>query len=131
MPFCDAYADRKYQQIQQETWGYLAPEPGKVYYGEVTFAHAAYGGETAFLSIEFKTKDGKPLQDSPWSFEDIADYITTWICDQANGYRDGKPIPYSQRIECEGKVITFIGSYTRFKSDGYRITGRFQECKVT
>lgn len=130
MTAVDAYGERKYNQVQQETWGHLAPEDGKTYSGEVVFAHSAYGGVTAILLIDFSAKDGTPLQDNPWSFEDLSDYIIQWICDQANGCRDGKAIPYSQRINCDGKVISFIGNYKRLKSGDCRITGRFQERKI-
>lgn len=131
MPIIDAYGERKYQQVQRETWGHLAPEPGQTYRGAVMFAHAAFGGDTAFLSIDFTLPDGTPLNDNPWSYEDITNYIIDWICDQASGYRDHRPIPAAERFDVEGRVFSFTGSYTRFKNNNYRIIGKFRQLTLS
>lgn len=113
--------------VESQTWGHLAPEPGKVYQGTIVFACAAYAGDIAYLSIDFKLKDGTPLLDNPWSFEDLTDYVCEWVCDCANGWRDRKPFP---KRETDGKVFRFTGTYTRYKNNTRRITGSFQELTI-
>lgn len=131
MALSDAFAAHEAlhrDQVLSATFGHLAPEPGQVYHGSVVFACGAYGGDIAYLSIDFKTGDGTPLNDNPWSFQDLTGHICQWACDQANGYRGRKPI--SEPIETDGKVFAFNGTYTRFKNNNCRITGTFRQLAV-
>jgi hypothetical protein len=127
MSIVNAYGERRQEEVMRETWGHLSPVPGKTYRGTVAFACAAYGGVIAILSIEFTTTDGQPLLDNPWSYENLTDYIAQWVCDQANGWRDCKPIPTTERLKTDGKVLCFTGSYTRFKNNSCRIAGQFHQ----
>jgi hypothetical protein len=126
----ESYTAHERDKVLSATWGHLAPELGTYYYGSIVFAHGAYGGNTAVLSISFATRDGVELEDSPWAFEDLTDYVTDWICDQANGYRNHKPIPDAERVDPDGKVFRFTGSYCRFKNNNCRIHGKFTELSV-
>lgn len=65
----DAYAERKKQQVMQETWGHLAPKKGKTYKGYMIWAYGGWG-EIVLLAAAFKN-----LNDSPWLFEAMQEYI--------------------------------------------------------
>ena len=67
----DAYGERKYQEVMQDTWGHLAPEPGTKYEGYLTFAHSDYSSQGSII-IEARFEG---LDDSPWFFQDLNDYI--------------------------------------------------------
>lgn len=56
-------------RVQAETWGHLAPEPGRKYRGFIVWVHTAWG-EITPIEAEF---DG--LDCSPWFYEDIMDHI--------------------------------------------------------
>lgn len=114
--------------VESQTWGHRAPKLGKRYRGSVTFACGSYSDATAFLSIEFALPDGTPLNDNPWSYEDITNYIVDWICDQGNGYRDRQKL--AAPIQTDGKVFTFTGSYIRFKNNNCHIVGNFQPRQI-
>ena len=63
MPWTDAFIphEARYQAaVMQNTWGHLAPKPGRAYIGHVVFAYGAYG-DIVPIRCEF---DG--LDDSPW-----------------------------------------------------------------
>ena len=65
----DAYAERKKQEVMQDTWGHLAPEPGRSYKGRMLYAHGAYG-DMVLLDAEFED-----LNDSPWLWKAMQDFI--------------------------------------------------------
>ena len=73
MPFIDAYAERKYQEVQRDTWGHLAPKKGQKYIGTFAFAVGCYGG----LGGEVTACVFDGLDDSPWFYEALQDYICT------------------------------------------------------
>lgn len=114
--------------VESQTWGHLAPALGKAYRGSITFACASYGGDVAILSLEFARPDGTPLNDNPWSYEDLSNYIIDWVCDQANGYHGCEKI--AKPMQTDGKVFTFTGSYTRFKNNSCRIAGTVRERRI-
>lgn len=61
-------------EVQQETWGHLAPEAERAYTGTVLFA-ASEWGETVLLASDFPG-----LPDSPWLFDDLnslVDFVIT------------------------------------------------------
>jgi hypothetical protein len=101
----DAYADRKKQGVMEETWGHLAPEPGRRYQGTMLFTDSAYGD---LVLIEARWEG---LQDSPWLFEDMQDYIEV---------AETKP----------GRIYRWKGTYVRFKNGNHRFSGVLVEVAV-
>lgn len=95
----DAYAERKYQQVQRDTWGHLAPVARRVYQGYMVFTLGAYGD----ITLIDARWDG--LDDSPWLFEDMQDYI-------------------ADRAQESGTVYRFDGTYTMYKNGGHRFSGK-------
>lgn len=65
----DVYAERKRQQVMQDTWGHLAPQRGKSYKGIMVYAHGGYG-DIVLLDATFEN-----LSSSPWLFEAMQEYI--------------------------------------------------------
>lgn len=65
----DVYAERKRQQVTQDTWGHLAPKKGQSYEGYMIYAHGGYG-DIVLLDAGFKN-----LSDSPWLFEAMQEYL--------------------------------------------------------
>ena len=65
----DAYAERKEQQVLQDTWGHLAPKKGKSYKGTMIYAHGVYG-DIVLLYATFEK-----LNSSPWLFEAMQEYL--------------------------------------------------------
>lgn len=62
----------KYQQVQEETWGHLAPQRDRSYPGSMLFAQSQYG-DFVILRAEF---DG--LDDSPWLFDAMMSFVEKW-----------------------------------------------------
>lgn len=94
MTLVNAYGARWEADVMQDTWGHLAPEPGRVYAGTFVVAHGCYD-DLAVISAEFAD-----LPDSPWFHEHLHD----WISDQAT-----EP----------GKVYRFTGTYSRDRGDRF------------
>jgi hypothetical protein len=95
MSWIDAFrpAEEKYKnEVMGATWGHLAPESQKVYHGYIIFTFGDYGDITP-IKCEFKD-----LDDSPWFFQDMADFI----------YRKSK--------NRQGEVLKFIGTYWKSKT---------------
>lgn len=68
MGIVDAYAERKYRAVMQDTWGHLAPQTGTTYKGFVLFAH---DGFSAHLLLDF---DFAGLDGNPWTMEHVSDW---------------------------------------------------------
>lgn len=94
------------------TWGHLAPKPRNTYSGEILFAHAEYGDITVIRS----TID---VDDSPWFFEDIHDFIAGRRKDNESYVRRTKIQP--------GAVYRFTGTYTKFKNGNFRFSGKIKK----
>ena len=75
--YFDVYADRKFRDVEQETWGHLAAKKGQSYKGYMIYAHSAYG-DIVLIDAHFEN-----LNDSPWLFESMQDFIAE------NGERGG------------------------------------------
>ena len=56
------------QIVLHNTWGHLAPEPHRKYYGWFIVAKGAYGD---YIIFDYEFKD---LPDSPWFFEHFTEY---------------------------------------------------------
>ena len=65
----DVYGERKTQEVMKETFGHLAPKVEKQYKGFMVYAHSAYGD---IVLIDACFKD---LDDSPWLFENMNNFI--------------------------------------------------------
>lgn len=65
----DVYAERKKQQVMQETWGHLAPKKGRSYKGYMIWAYGGWG-DIVLLDAGFRN-----LSNSPWLFEAMQEYI--------------------------------------------------------
>jgi hypothetical protein len=105
MTLIDVYAERKAARVEKETWGHLAPEPGRAYPGTILFAEGEWG-DLVLLRANFTD-----LPDSPWFY----DALQEWQLDQAT-----KP----------GGLYRFTGTYRRFRNGRHRFAGRVEEVDV-
>jgi hypothetical protein len=94
MPVIEGYGARRAAEVMNDTWGHLAPERGREYVGTVVYTHGCYGDLTII------TADFDGLDDSPWFFEHLND----WLLDQ-----DDKP----------GGVYRFEGTYSHDRKDRF------------
>ncbi len=96
-------AEAKYKSIvMQDTWGHLAPTKNTTYKGEIVFAESIYG-DMGVLKCDFKSFKGKVLDDSPWFYECLYDFL--WAIEDRK----------------EGVVYKWTG---KFKN--YEFTGRLE-----
>ena len=103
----DVYAERKYQEVMKDTWGHLAPEPRKKYYGTILIA-ACDNGDTVIIREKFPELDG-----SPWQAEDFSD----WLCRLPIDLADG--------------IYQFDGWYMKYKNDNYHIGSKLKKAEIT
>jgi hypothetical protein len=89
-------------QVYADTWGHLAPEPGRWYRGEVLFAHSVYSGDGS-VPVDTHFED---LTSSPWFYEGLGEFIDAHRTDQGP--------------DAEGGVYQWTGMYA------LRITPRIQ-----
>ncbi len=94
MSTIDVYGTRREAEVMQETWGHLAPEPGKTYTGTVVFTNGCFRDLTV-ITCEFAD-----LPDSPWFY----DTLHNWLLDQEPE---------------EGKVYRFTGTYRVDRDDPF------------
>ncbi len=59
------------EKVMQHTWGHLAPERAKSYPGKMVFALGEYGDYVP-IHVNFEG-----LDDSPWFFQDMMDFIVS------------------------------------------------------
>lgn len=108
--FADAFAP--IQAINEEivkvqTWGYLAPEPGRKYYGWIIVAMGVYG-ESIILNDNFPK-----LSNSPWQYNDLHEFSF----DATSGFAPG--------------LYRFDGWYKKFKNGNYQFGGgKFEKIEV-
>jgi hypothetical protein len=93
--------------VMHATWGHLAPEPRRLYRGEILFAHGDYGDHVV---IRCKFKD---LPDSPWFY----DQLTDWTSDKAFKHP-------------RGTILKFEGTYMMFKNGKGRFSGQVRRVRV-
>lgn len=65
----DHFAQRKAQDVRQETWGHLRPKTNHKYYGYIVFAYSAWG-ELVLIDAEFTGLDS-----SPWLYDDLIAFV--------------------------------------------------------
>ena len=112
MSLADAFAGAEVHyraEVYAATWGHLAPQPRQTYRGWILFAHSAYGGETCLINADFGD-----LDDSPWLYEDLQEYVE----------HHREVLPNNER---EGNVYRFDGTYTKFKNGGCRFSGKVRQ----
>lgn len=94
-------------RVEADTWGHLAPEPGRVYAGTMILAHGCYGRDGLMpVRVEFEE-----LPSSPWFYDDLCD----WLCDQDTE---------------RGEVYRFAGTYRKFRNGRHRFTGRLRRVEL-
>ena len=113
MSYAEAFApiEAVYKErVMRETWGHLAPKRGTIYKGWILFGTNAFGSmNPQLLDAEFKA--GKNVLDSsPWSYEDIENYLYK---------RDNKFKP--------GCVYKFEGTYRIYKNGTHSFIGKFRK----
>lgn len=101
MPWIDAFAPVKRRACMREAWGHLAPEPQRVYSGYIIFTLTDWGDYTPIES-EFVG-----LDDSPWFFEDMMEFIV-------------------RKAKKQG-VYRFTGTYQRLKNGKGRFSGKVEK----
>ncbi|MFT4064379.1 hypothetical protein [Paraburkholderia sp.] len=93
--------------VMHNTWGHLAPEPRRIYRGEILFAHGEFG-DLVVLRSKFRG-----LPDSPWFYEHLTDFAS----DKAFKRRPGA-------------VLRFEGTYTMFKNGNGRFSGKVRDVRI-
>lgn len=104
MPVVDAYGERKYQQIMEETWGHLRAKPGENFAVSFVFAHDLCG-MTCLLDFEWP----EGLEGSPWLDEDTEDLMNR-VVDRAK--------------EPRGGIWRFVGRYIVDKKGWRKFKGK-------
>ncbi|MDD4971942.1 MAG: hypothetical protein PHT07_21150 [Paludibacter sp.] len=99
--------------VQAMTWGHLAPKPKKAYSGWFLFTEAAYGGAIEIIESEFKD-----LPDSPWLYDDMADYAVKFV-EQF----------FNTEIDSAGLYI-FEGFYIKSKNGNYKFSGETKKIDI-
>ncbi len=101
-------AEKYHEEVLQETWGHLAPRKNATYYGSITYAVGCYGNDRlnpTILQVEFKTHDGQTLEDSPWFFNELQEFIHSDACPKQSG-----------------QVYRFTGTFRNYKFNGKGVT---------
>ena len=102
-----APAENKYRnQVLANTWGHLAPKPQNKYEGYILFTLGAYGDITV-IDCEFKD-----LDDSPWFYDHMYDFVCNNSQERASTY-------------------LFEGTYTMFKNGKCRFSGKILEVEAS
>lgn len=93
------HLERARAEVLSATWGHLAPKPRRKYRGTVLFVHGEYG-DIVPVRVRFAG-----LDDSPWFFEGLSDFIAS---------RKTKP----------GRLYLFSGTYMQCKNGTHRFSGK-------
>lgn len=94
--------------VKNETWGYLAPESRRKYYGWVLVAVGCYG-DTIVVNDQFEG-----LANSPWQYEDLQEFVGK----ATSGFDVG--------------IYRFDGWYKRFKNGRCQFGGgRFERLTLS
>jgi len=101
--FVNAYAERRYKEVMEETWGHLSFEKGE--YDQTMVFVVSDGGCDKVLVAR------AGLPNSPWEHEFIGALFH--ICgDNYSGYKSSKCyIKYEDQVESDG-VYKFTGKIT-------------------
>lgn len=98
MTLYDGYGERKRQDVLFDTWGHLAPEPGRKYEGWILATYTAFGD---VVIIDWNFDD---LLGSPWQAEDFDAFMHQTLGRTCNTVG----------------VYVYHGWYKKFKNDGWR-----------
>jgi hypothetical protein len=105
MSLADAFApaEARYRaQVVANTFGHLAPQPGKSYPGSIVFAQSEFG-----QLVPIRT-DFEDLPDSPWFHNHLTDFV---------GDKATEP----------GQVYRFDGHYRMYKNGKGKFTGTVKQ----
>lgn len=95
--------------VEVQTWGHLAPEPGRVYAGSMVLAYGCYGADGLVpVRVEFEG-----LPDSSWFYDELCD----WLCE-------------TQARTEEGEVYRWAGTYRKFRNGRCRFTGKLRRVEL-
>lgn len=111
----DAFSERKKNDVMQDTWGHLYPEPGSKHYGEMLVTHGDYGDLTIIRS-DFPTIEG-----SPQRF-----HVEQTIFDKWKMFDEGKVY----RIKCGMWFFKTCKDLYVGKPIGKLINVKVRECKI-
>jgi len=104
-----APAEAKYRsQVLHATWGHLAATEGVKHPGTILFAHGEYG-DIVPLRADFPT-----VNDSPWFFDAMSDYIDRQVMRRKN----------------PGTIYRFSGYYVLQKNGKGRFSGKVKVVKI-
>lgn len=95
----DVGAERKRQSVMQDTWGHLAPKKGRSYKGYMIWAYGGWG-EIVLLDAAFTN-----LNDSPWLFEAMQDYIGEHLDGEGIYKWEGQFEKLDEGCYCFGGII--------------------------
>jgi hypothetical protein len=83
-------------QVLKATWGHLAPRKNKTYRGSVVFALGCF--DNGHLNPTPLTCEFEGLDDSPWFYEALIEFLQTLGGDEGGVYRwDGTFLNYEFR----------------------------------
>lgn len=102
----DVCGESKFIAIREDTWGHLRPAPRQTYPGHVVFAIGAFG-DIVILEADFEG-----LPNSPWFFDDVNAYVDEQVDKVGSGERG---------------IWRFEGTYTRFKNQKCRFSGKVEK----
>lgn len=97
MTMVNVYGARRAAEVMQSTWGHLAPKAEQVYTGTIVWAHGAYGDLVAIAA------DFAGLDDSPWLYEDIEDFLIGQESTRGTVYR-------FEGTYCRDRDAPFVGT---------------------
>lgn len=117
MPVHDAYAERKYQQVMEETWGHLRARPGTRY--RVSFV---FGRDLEGYSLLLAMDQPDDLDDSPWLHQDTRDKIEAEL--------DRLDEKCGDHYKVRGTLWQFDGEYIVYKNRRRRFVGRVRRVKI-
>ena len=92
--------------VLSNTWGHLYPKDNQPHEGYIIFTHSGYG------DIDCIDCDFKDIDDSPWFFQDMQNYI---------GNVNSKP----------GNIYVFKGTYRKLKNQKSVFKGKVRVIKAT
>jgi len=98
MPLVDAYGERKFMEVRQDTWGHLAPKIGRKYKGFILIATSPYSG----LGWTVIQDEFEGMESNPWYYDHLCEYINNLDLE-------------------DGKLFRFTGTYSFTKPSNKKV----------